>query len=113
MMYAYNNGSSWSVQRIDSIGSVGFNPSIAVDSSNNPHISYYAFGATSLKYARWTGSQWIVQTVDSAGDVGLYSSIKILSSGYPVIAYYDATNGDVKYATAHFAYQTFLPYLNR
>ena len=64
-------------------------------------------------YARWTGSQWIAQAVDSAGDVGLYSSVEVLSSGYPVIAYYDASNGDLKYATAQFAYQTFLPYLYR
>ena len=113
LMYAYHNGLSWSVQKVDRGGMVGFNPSITVDSSNNPHISYYSYSDTSLKYARWTGSQWMVQTVDGAGDVGLYSSIEVLSSGYPVIAYYDATNGDLKYATSKFAYQTFLPYLNR
>ena len=113
-MYAYHNGSSWSVQKVDASGPVGFNPSLTVDSSNNPHISYYSYSKTSLKYAYWTGSQWIVQTVDEAGDVGLYSSIKILSSGLPVIAYYDATNGDLKYANATtFIYQIFLPYTNR
>jgi hypothetical protein len=114
LMYAYFNGVSWTVQEVDSKGVVGFNPSLALDSSNNPHISYYAFGQTTdLKVARWTGSKWLVQTVDAPGDVGIYSSIKVLPSGYPVIAYYDASNGDVKYATSSFAYQTFLPLLKR
>jgi hypothetical protein len=110
LMYAYYNGSSWTVQRLDECGSkLDFNISIALDSTNNPYISYVR--GTNLKVARWTGTQWIVQTVDSPGDVGRYSSIKVLSSGYPVVAYYDASNGDLKYATAKFAYQTFLPYL--
>lgn len=112
LMYANHNGSSWLMQEIDASGSRSdFNISVAVDSSNNPFISYVY--ATNLKVAHWTGSEWHWQTIDYVGDVGRFSSIKILNTGYPVVAYYDASNGDLKYATSQFAYQVFLPYLGR
>jgi hypothetical protein len=96
-------GGGWSAETVDAEGDVGWFPSIAVDSSGQPHISYYDFdngsGAGKLKYARRTTSgNWSIETVDSAGDVGAYTSIALDSSGRPHISYFDFTNGNLKYA---------------
>lgn len=46
--------SEWSIQTVDSEGNVGYYTSIALDSSDRPHISYYDETNDDLKYARWT-----------------------------------------------------------
>jgi hypothetical protein len=85
LMYAMWTGSNWTIQVVDSNGSVGFGSSIALDPSNNPHISYFDSTNERLKYAKWTGSEWYIQTVDSS--VGGWASLAIDSNGSPHIAY--------------------------
>ena len=46
----------WDVQTVDSTDSVGWDTSIALDSSDNPHISYWDNTNYYLKYAFWNGS---------------------------------------------------------
>ncbi|MDD5492492.1 MAG: Ig-like domain-containing protein [bacterium] len=72
--------------------------SIAIDSSNNPHIAFYDGGSGDLKYAKWTGSAWSIETVDSNSYVGYNPSLALDSSNNPHISYYDSTNSDLKYA---------------
>ena len=107
LKYAKWTGSAWNIQTVDSAENVGWFNSIALDSSGNPHISYYDMknGTTyfdvtdgDLKYAKWTGSVWNIQTVDSTGDVGSGTSIVLDSGNNPHISYCDVTNGDLKYA---------------
>ena len=88
----------WVIQTIDSAGAVGWNTSIALDTNNYPHISYYDYTNGDLKYAKWTGSSWSIQTVDSAGYVGDHTSIALDTNNYPHISYRDNTNYDLKYA---------------
>ncbi|HEC80650.1 MAG TPA: T9SS type A sorting domain-containing protein [Firmicutes bacterium] len=99
LKYAKWTGSSWEIEVVDSSGyNVGEWTSIALDSNDYPHISYYDWAKKDLKYARWTGSDWSIEKVDSEGYVGLYTSIALDSNEYPHISYYDGTNGDLKYA---------------
>ena len=53
LKYAYYDGSSWHIETVDSYGDVGmFTSSIALDSNDHPHISYYDVSWGNLKYAR-------------------------------------------------------------
>ena len=91
--------SGWSIETVDSTGgNTGFYTSLALDSSGYPHISYYYYDNTTLRYAYQDGGGWHISTVDSAGDVGWFTSLALDTSGYPHISYLDGTNGDLKYA---------------
>lgn len=87
----------WNIARVDSIAMVHLYTSIALDRNNNPHISYFEYGAEDLKYAYYDGS-WHIETVDSEGWVGWYNCIAVDSNGNPHISYFDRSNGDLKYA---------------
>jgi hypothetical protein len=55
----------WEIQTVDPNASLLGIPSIALDSSGNPHIAYYSDNGTSLMYASWNGSSWGLQKVDT------------------------------------------------
>jgi hypothetical protein len=90
--------SVWNIETVDSDGSVGYYTSVALDSGDNPHISYRDMGNRDLKYARWNGTGWNIETVDSDGSVGYYTSLALDSGDSPHISYHDYTNDDLKYA---------------
>jgi len=105
----------WSCITIDSSGNVGADTSIAIDSSNNPHISYNDSTNSDLKYAEYVGggggsgcasSDWTCSTVESTDNVGTHTSLALDTSDNPYISYYDSTNQDLKYATASQVDQT-------
>jgi len=81
--YAYWTGSVWVKQGVDAVKSNQV-PSLALDSSDVPHVAYYDEGNDSLKYAVLSGTVWISQTVDAfAGD----PSLVLDSFDVPHIAY--------------------------
>jgi hypothetical protein len=93
---------TWSIQSVDSSGTIGMYSSLALDSSGNPHISYRNGSGSStpgyLKYASWNGSAWNIQNVDSGGNVWRLTSLALDKiSGYPRISYYESGHG-FKYA---------------
>jgi len=91
----------WQFETIDSAGSVGSYPEIALDSQGYKHVAYYDSGLGDVKYAYWDGDSWNIETVDSAGDVGSYLSFTLDSDDHPHIAYYDDTGlatGHLKHA---------------
>jgi hypothetical protein len=74
------------IQVVDPAGTGG---SIALDSNDNPHISYYVNeffkrNNTGLNYAVWTGTNWSTQNVDQSGFGG---SLALDSYGNPQISY--------------------------
>jgi hypothetical protein len=99
--YAAYNGATWSIEDVDGIGQVNSasTTSLRLDSSGNPHISYYNATLGALLYASKSGvGPWVVDTVDTGGDVGGYSSLVLDDQDRPVISYYDATNQALKIA---------------
>ena len=98
LKYTCRDSSGWHIETIDRGGNVGCYNSIALDSRDMPHISYYDSEKNDLKYAYKNSFGWRIQTVDSKEDVGLYTAIALDSNGNPHISYYDETNNDLKYA---------------
>jgi hypothetical protein len=94
-----SSGGGSPYKTIDSEGDVGLYNSIAVDSSDNVHVSYYDSTNGDLKYATNESGTFLTQVIDSAGVVGRASSIAVDSADNVHIAYYDNTNRDLKYAT--------------
>lgn len=89
----------WSISTLESDGATGLFNSLAVDSNDNIHISYYDSINEDLKYATNSSGQFVIVTLDTTGNVGQYGSIGIDSNNKVHISYYDSTNGDLKYAT--------------
>ena len=90
---------TWGTETVDSSGMVGTYTSIALDSSDDAHISYYDSTNGNLKYATNASGSWEAETVDSSGIVGKYTSIALDSSGNPHISYYDDTNDNLRYGS--------------
>jgi hypothetical protein len=89
---------SWSIEDVDDENDVGGYLSLALDSHDLPHISYYDGTNGDLKYAYHDGEQWVIQVVDSEGDVGLHTSIELDERDLPHIAYFDFSKAALKYA---------------
>ncbi len=102
LKYATNASGSWVTSTIDYSTSDEWSwytfTSIAIDSNNKVHISYFRpnYG---LKYATNAGGSWVTATIDSAGYVGGGTSIAIDSNNNVHISYHYASNRDLKYAT--------------
>ena len=78
--------------------------SIALDSNNKVHISYYDADNRFLKYATNSSSIWDILVLDPQHEfdddgVGRYSSITLDSKDKVHISYYDETNNGLKYVT--------------
>ena len=97
--HASPNGMSWSIETVDAHAGPGYRPSIAVDFSDNLHISYIGDG--NLKYVYHNGSGWHIETVDSSGLCGYHTSLTLDASDNPHIAYLDLTNKSLKYASRY------------
>jgi hypothetical protein len=89
---------TWSIQTVDSTGTVEASTSLALDSGGNPHISYSDYANWGLEYAVWNGSAWSIQTVDSNGTC-YFTSLALDSRGNPHISYSDDAPGNLKYAS--------------
>ena len=86
----------WSFETVDSDSDVGMYNSLAVDSNNNLHISYYdSSNRRDLKYGYYDGT-WHIEVVDSNDLTGTYNSIAVDSTNNPHISY--RVGGALKYA---------------
>ena len=87
LVYARQEGTSWSVEEIDNTASVGYYPSIALDNDGRPHISYVDSGSDYLKYAHYNGSGWEIAIIDDLTNDVFDTSIAVNDTGHPQIAY--------------------------
>lgn len=79
---------NWWLQTVDSNAGVGKYSSLALDSDNRPHVSYYHETNDELRYAFWNGTGWNVETADSNGSVGSHCSLALDSNDRPHISYF-------------------------
>jgi len=100
LKYAYQSGTKWVVETVDSIaaganGSAG--AGLALDSRDVPHIVYGDFG--SLKHAFKSGDKWLVEIIISGG-VQQYMSPDIAIDPRDVlyVSFADPNDGTVKVA---------------
>jgi len=123
LKYCWQDASGWHYETVDLATHITGKPEIplvpialAVDGSGTPHISYYDFQNSDLRYARRINGTWQLYLVAGTGDVGQFSSIAIGPGGAPGITYYDATDGDLRFAQGAiftFPYDVFLPVIVR
>lgn len=100
---AWYNG-NWNTQTIDSVGDVGLNPSIALDSQGSLHISYCDQDNSNIKYATSTSGNtgtWQISTVQSLESGCSWSSIAIDSNDQVHIA--TTSNGYTNYSSINHA----------
>ncbi len=94
---------SWRIETVD-LGyyETGWYSSLALDSSDYPHISYFEFFDYLngyLKYARWDGDEWQFEHVDTGGDTCYYISLALDSNDHPHISYQKRDDeNDLRYA---------------
>jgi YD repeat-containing protein len=74
--------------------------SIALDSNNKAHISYYNSTNANLNYATNVSGNWVRAVIEATDDAGKYSSIAVDSNDKVHISYYKAApNYNLRYAT--------------
>ena len=78
-----NAQGTWTIETVDDADV--WNTSLALDSDDNPHISYSTFDPNSLRYARRTVAGWVKETVDT--NPTLTSSLALDSGDQPHIGY--------------------------
>jgi PKD repeat protein len=96
LKYARWTGDNWSIETIDTVGSTS-KISMALDSNDTPHISYFDNYNRHLKYATLTEGNWSIEIVEYLNNIRRPgTSIAIDSNDRPCIGYH--SDHDLKYA---------------
>jgi hypothetical protein len=78
---------------------VGQYASLALDSNNSPHITYYDLTNTALKHAfKSPIDAWVSEFADNSAAVGQFNSLWVQNPTTLYVTYYDATNGNLMFA---------------
>ncbi|MGA0380154.1 MAG: putative Ig domain-containing protein, partial [Candidatus Poseidoniaceae archaeon] len=96
--------SNWYNVSVDITSGMGKHTSIAIDSNDTVHISYWDGSNRDLKYATCStscanASNWVNVSVDTVNRVGSYTSIAIGSNDAIHISYWGDSDRSLKYAT--------------
>ena len=109
-----DDGETWTTERLEEAGSTGLFPSLSLDASGRPVVSYtYCGPATDsacpatlgaraeVRLARREADGWHTYDVDDGqgfGRVGLFTSIAVAPDGKLGVAFVDDGNGDLLFA---------------
>jgi len=101
--HAWYDGTEWTVEYIGSGPDIWVynGTSLAIDSQDRPHITYYHDASQELTHAVKTAGVWSFDVIDSVGDVGRLSSLAIDANDNLRVAYLELLpnrDGVVKYA---------------
>ena len=97
LYYAWFDGTAWHDETVVDYPGVGSYPSLALDSQDRPHISFFDAANEVVKYVKWTGNSWSFQTIGvSSVQTGSYTSIALDTNGRPYISYYDGVDNELK-----------------
>ena len=96
------SGAPTGVTRVDTIGTVGSKPSVAIGIDGLPIISYYDQTNTAIKVAKCanascSGANLITQLAVVGTGFTASSSIAVPANGRPVISFYNSTNADLMF----------------
>jgi uncharacterized repeat protein (TIGR01451 family) len=97
LKYSWYDGTSWRTETLDRLYQTPVYPSLALDPSGHPHISYYY--DDDIQYARYDGEAWHFETLDNSGLVGFGASLALDEANQPHISYGDWDKGNLKYAS--------------
>ncbi|MBN1425014.1 T9SS type A sorting domain-containing protein [Candidatus Fermentibacteria bacterium] len=97
LVYAVLDESCWQFESIGGATDPGAWFSLAIDSYDCPHISYFDQANLRLMYAYFDEIAWDVEVVDT-GFVGQDCSIALTESDDPRVSYYDGRARNLKYA---------------
>jgi hypothetical protein len=102
LRYAHYDGSGWEYETVDDDGLTGQHISLALDSRDNPSISYQCDCPSQqevLRYARRTPYGWETEVVDdTTPDTGRNTCLKMDADDNPHITYMDHVSVDLRYA---------------
>jgi hypothetical protein len=83
LKYASFDGTAWHTETVESGWRMGQHTSLALDSADHPHISYYDYPNSTLKYAHYDGTAWHIIAL---GGGGQYHALALDAAGRPHIA---------------------------
>ncbi len=95
LRYAILKDGVWLARTIDLGGLPGKWNSLALDSTNDPHLAYSQFPQGELKYSVYDGKSWKISVIDSpesspaGAERGMGASLALDMKGGPLISYYD------------------------
>ena len=107
VMYIYYDGSDWKKITVDS-GFVGGTTSIALDSSNYPHITYFNPSIKAPTYAFFDGEKWNFDLVKTGLELSGDITFSLDGLDRPHVAYFESGT----YGTAQDLRYSFIPNLN-
>ncbi|MFQ6129130.1 MAG: hypothetical protein ACE5QW_09550 [Thermoplasmata archaeon] len=104
--YAFFDGSSWTIQKVDDGGIMAMWASVAV-LDKDPYLLYYADTYQEVRFAFREDQEWEVELVENAGFIqyiGSHGSLGFDSLGRPHAAYvafvrYERNEASLRYAT--------------
>jgi len=93
------NSNDWRIEKLDDKDRAGIHNSIAVDSKNKVHISYYDAGLKILAYATNRSGEWKEYKVKGTDNHGEFNSIAVDSNDAIHISYLEYDNKNLRYVT--------------